>query len=317
MPSRLCLSLVCLCLTALQVRGQEPQAPSVEAHPTTRTTQPASIPALRGRPDRFVGAITDYLVTKGDTLRSIGARYGIDSATLVRENNLPASARLASGQVVRIDNRHIVSAALDSVELIVNVPQRMLFHRGADGVTVGYPVAVGRPSWPTPSGAFVVEVLERHPTWNVPVSILEESRRRGRIQAAVVPPGPDNPLGEFWIGLSSSGIGIHGTNTPSSIFGAVSHGCVRVHADDIARLFGRIRVGTLGRIIYEPVLLSVLNDAVYLEVHRDVYGRGGASARALATAVGVFEQVDWTLADTVTALRDGIARDVTRISRTP
>jgi hypothetical protein len=71
------------------------------------------------------------------------------------------SVRLAPGQVIRIDNRHIVSAALDSVELIVNVPQRMLFHRSAEGVTVGYPVAVGRPSWPTPSGAFVVEVLER------------------------------------------------------------------------------------------------------------------------------------------------------------
>jgi L,D-transpeptidase ErfK/SrfK len=264
-----------------------------------------------------VGAITDYLVNKGDTLRSIGARYGIDSATLARENNLPASARLVSGQVVRIDNRHIVSAALDSVELIVNVPQRMLFHRSAEGVTVGYPVAVGRPNWPTPSGAFVVEVLERHPTWNVPLSILEESRRRGRIQPAVVPPGPNNPLGEFWIGLSRSGIGIHATNAPSSIFGTVSHGCIRVHPDDIARLFDRIRVGTLGRIIYEPVLLSVLNDALYLEVHRDVYGRGGASPRALATAAGVFEQVDWTVADTVTARRDGIARDVTRISRTP
>jgi L,D-transpeptidase ErfK/SrfK len=176
------------------------------------------------------------------------------------------------------------------------------------------PAVHGRldPSWPTPSGAFVVDVLERHPTWNVPASILEESRRRGRIQPAVVPPGPDNPLGEFWIGLSRSGLGIHGTNVPSSIFGAVSHGCVRVHPDDIARLFGRTRVGALGRIIYDPVLLSVVNDTVYLEVHRDVYGRGGATARELATAAGVFEQVDWTVADIVSALRDGIARDVTR-----
>ena len=312
MPSRLRLSFVCLCLAAAQVRGQESQAPNVDLHPPARITQPAPIPAVHGRPDRLVGSITEYLVNKGDTLRSIGARFGIDSATLVRENGLPANARLASGQVVRIDNRHIVPAALDSVELIVNVPQRMLFHRSEEDVTVGYPVAVGRPSWPTPSGAFVVDVLERHPTWNVPASILEESRRRGRIQPAVVPPGPDNPLGEFWIGLSRSGLGIHGTNAPSSIFGAVSHGCVRVHPDDIARLFGRTRVGALGRIIYEPVLLSVVNDAVYLEVHRDVYGRGGATARELAMAAGVFEHVDWTVADIVTALRDGIARDVTR-----
>jgi L,D-transpeptidase ErfK/SrfK len=259
--------------------------------------------------------VTDLAVRPRDTLGTISARFGLDVTTLARENGMRVDGRLAAGQVLRIDNRHIVPAAIDSADLIVNIPQRMLYHRGGDSSMVGYPIAVGRPSWPTPTGAFKVMVLERHPTWEVPRSILEESRRAGRIQAPVVPPGPNNPLGDFWIGLSLAGIGIHATNAPASIFRTASHGCIRVHPDDIAQLFDRVEVGTSGRIIYEPVLLAVVGDAIYLEVHRDVYrrtgARAGAVARTLAAAGGVSERVDWVAADAVAAAADGLARIVT------
>lgn len=300
--------MACLVVVTLEVRAQEVQTPSAPSLSVWR------------EPERLVGGVTDLPVRHGDTLRSVSARFGLDVATLARENGIRADARLAGGQVLRIDNRHIIPTGIiptgiDSAELVVNVPQRMLFHRGADGSTVGYPIAVGRPSWPTPTGEFRVMVLERHPTWEVPRSILEESRRAGRIQAPVVPPGPNNPLGDFWIGLSFAGIGIHATNAPASIFRTASHGCIRVHPDDIAQLFGRIEVGASGRIIYEPVLLAVVGDAIYLEVHRDVYRRSvagpSAVARTLAAAGGVSERIDWVAADAVAAAADGIARSVT------
>jgi L,D-transpeptidase ErfK/SrfK len=300
---RACVAIACIAALTLEVRAQEVQTPSAPSLSVWR------------EPERLVGGVTDLLVRHGDTLRSVSARFGLDVATLARENGIRADARFAAGQVLRIDNRHIVPTAIDSVELVVNVPQRMLFHLGADSSTVGYPIAVGRPSWPTPTGEFRVTVLERHPTWEVPRSILEESRRAGRVQAPVVPPGPNNPLGDFWIGLSLAGIGIHATNAPASIFRAASHGCIRVHPDDIGQLFGRIEVGASGRIIYEPVLLAVVGDAIYLEVHRDVYRRTGAAlsvvARTLAAARGVSERIDWVAADAVAAAADGIARSVT------
>ena len=300
---RACIAIACIAALTLEVRAQEVQTPSAPSLNVWR------------EPERLVGGVTDLLVRHGDTLRSISARFGLDVATLARENGIRADARLAAGQVLRIDNRHIVPTAIDSAELVVNVPQRMLFHLGADSSTVGYPIAVGRPSWPTPTGEFRVTVLERHPTWEVPRSILEESRRAGRIQAPVVPPGPNNPLGDFWIGLSLAGIGIHATNAPTSIFRTASHGCIRVHPDDIAQLFGRIEVGASGQIVYEPVLLAVVGDAIYLEVHRDVYRRSGAGpsavARTLAAARGVSERIDWAAADAVAAAADGIARIVT------
>lgn len=262
-----------------------------------------------------VGGVTAYPVRAGDTLGGIGARFGVDTAALARDNGLAARAKLAVGYVLRIDNRHIVPAALDPGTVVVNVPQRMLFY-GVDGEGgEGYPVAVGRPDWQTPIGEFVVMVKEEQPTWDVPASILEESRRRGRLQPARVPPGPDNPLGAFWVGLSLPGIGLHGTNASSSIFRAVTHGCIRLHPDDIARLFAGIQVGARGRIIYEPVLVTGQGSAVYLEVHRDVYQRraGGArgAARALALAAGLSERIDWDAADAVATAGHGVARDVT------
>jgi L,D-transpeptidase ErfK/SrfK len=305
MFSRAYFAMACVVALTLEVRAQEVQ------------TSPAASLAVQREPDRLAGGVTDLVVGPRDTLRTISARFGLDVATLARENGMRLDGRLATGQVLRIDNRHIVPAAIDSAELVVNIPQRMLYHRGGDNSMVGFPIAVGRPSWPTPTGAFTVTVLERHPTWEVPRSILEESRRAGRIQAPVVPPGPNNPLGDFWIGLSLAGIGIHATNAPASIFRTASHGCIRVHPDDIAQLFNRVQVGTSGRIIYDPVLVAVVDGDVYLEVHRDVYRRNVAKpqnvARTLAAAAGLSELIDWAAADAVAAAADGVARSVTSL----
>jgi L,D-transpeptidase ErfK/SrfK len=79
-----------------------------------------------------------------------------------------------------------------------------------------------------------------------------------------VPPGPDNPLGQYWIGLSLVGYGIHGTIASASIYQFRSHGCIRIHPNDIADLFGRVSLGTSGHIIYTPVLLARLtSDQIY------------------------------------------------------
>jgi L,D-transpeptidase ErfK/SrfK len=257
----------------------------------------------------------DYSVRPGDTLSSVGAGHGASVTALARDNGIAPNATLVVGQVLHIDNRHIVASSLDPGTLIINLPQRMLFHAAGDDRVEAYPVAVGRSGWKTPTGEFVVITKERQPTWDVPVSILEESRRHGRVQPARVPPGPDNPLGAFWIGLSLPGIGIHGTNAPSSIFRAATHGCIRMSPNDIARLFPGISVGARGRIIYEPVLMALQDDVVYLEVHPDIYRRAAGAARdvarALAQAAGLSERIDWDAADAVAAARDGIAREVT------
>lgn len=273
-------------------------------------------------PPTVVGGVSTYVVRQGDTLRSVGARAGIDAAALAEENGVDGDARLLPGQLLRVDNRHIVPDSVLPGVLVVNVPQRMLFYVGDDGgLLEAAPVAVGRRGWATPTGSFTVLAKETQPTWDVPESIRLEALREGRWLPVKVAPGPDNPLGAFWIGLSIGGIGVHGTNAPGSIYRAATHGCIRVHPEDIAKLFGRVSVGTAGRIIYEPVLLAQAGEAVFLEVHRDVYGRltagTGERARALAAAAGLTGWIDWTIAFAVIEARHGIARDVTTHALAP
>jgi len=163
-------------------------------------------------------------------------------------------------------------------------------------------------------GPFTVVRKEEDPAWHVPASIRAESARTGHPLPLVVPPGPGNPLGRFWIGLSLSGIGIHGTPSQSSIYQTATHGCIRLQRDPIADLYSRVVLGTSGRVIYEPILLTESGDGVYIEVHADVYRRLAATpqetARALAARLGLGNRIDWGLADREIDRHAGVAREV-------
>jgi hypothetical protein len=98
-------------------------------------------------------------------------------------------------------------------------------------------IAVGQSSYPTPIGRFEIIVMHRNPWWFPPASPWAQG-------AAPIPPGPGNPLGTRWMGLSSPGVGIHGTPDPASIGYSASHGCIRMHIPSAEWLFRRVEVGT-------------------------------------------------------------------------
>jgi L,D-transpeptidase ErfK/SrfK len=180
---------------------------------------------------------------------------------------------------------HLVPPGL-ATGVLLNVPQRMIFLMQDGEAVASYPVGLGRPSWPTFVGAFTIQVKEIDPVWDVPPSIQEELRRAGKPVLTKVPPGPTNPLGKYWLGLSVPGYGIHGTVAPKSISRFQSHGCIRLHAADIEDLFGRVEVGTPGLSTYVPNILAVIDGGLWLESHPDIYRRGGANplAEVLAAA---------------------------------
>ena len=261
------------------------------------------------------GQVHLVTVTRGETLRSLSARYGVEPATIARDNDRTVAAPLPVGTPLRIDNRHIVPSFPAGATVVVNVPQRMVFALSPEGVAA-YPAAVGSAGWPTPLGEFAVVSKETNPTWDVPASIREEARRAGRALPLKVPPGRNNPLGVHWIGLSFGSVGIHGTNAPSSIYQVITHGCIRLRPDDIAALFGQVELRTTGVVLYQPVLVAAVADGVFVEAHRDVYRRGPADAlefvRARTRELGVFDRVDWALTTLVIRERAGIARLVSR-----
>lgn len=260
---------------------------------------------------RLAGFVSEYQVARGDTWTSIGARAGVAASTLTARNGRSVDMRLREGETIAIDARHIVPANPSGAAILINVPQRVLFHYREGTFDAHFPVAVGRRDWPTPLGPFSIRVREENPTWDVPVSIQEEMRREGHRVLTTVPPGPDNPLGRHWLGLTLPGVGIHGTNVPSSIYRSTTHGCIRMHPDDVAALFGAVAVGDTGRTIYEPVLVAVLPDGrVFLEVHPDFYRRVPDPldlAIDLLDRAGVLDRVDRRAVARVVAAREGIA----------
>jgi len=259
------------------------------------------------------GSVFEYTVQTGDYLIKIGARFGVEATTLARDNGLKYDALLMPEQKLIIDNRHIVPVA-QTGDLLLNLPQRMLYYFKYGELLAAYPVGLGKPSWPTPLGGFNLMNMVANKTWLVPKSIQEEMRREGKVVKTSVPPGPDNPLGKYWIGLSLPGIGIHGTIAPASIYHFQSHGCIRLHPDDVEALFMQITPDTSGSIIYAPMLLAESEDKIFLEVHQDIYNKGGVSQEALqqlAQDALLAYRIDWARAYAVLERQDGIARDVT------
>ena len=274
------------------------------------------VPALA--PGRVVSFGTEHRVAPGESLTALGARYGAPVAWVAAQNGLPPDARLQVGQRLTVRSVHVAPIGHQVRDgIVVNVPQRMAWLFSEGRVAGAWPVAVGRASWPTPLGPFTVRSREQDKTWYVPVSIQEEMRREGKPVLTQVPPGPDNPLGRHWLGLSLPGIGIHGTNAPASVYGFRSHGCIRMHPDDVAELFARTRVGDAGQIIYEPLLMALDGaGGVWFEANPDAYRLGGgsrATVQALLASLGLPEaSLDWTRVDTMLENRDGQAREVDR-----
>ncbi len=113
---------------------------------------------------------------------------------------------------------------------------RLYLYRGVKEYRI-FPVATGQSVYPTPLGNFQIVVMWRNPWWYPPNSAWAKGEQP-------IPPGPNNPLGTRWMGLSSPGVGIHGTNNDASIGYSVSHGCIRMHVRDAEWLFNHVAVGT-------------------------------------------------------------------------
>ncbi len=150
-------------------------------------------------------------------------------------------------------------------EILVSIPDRKLAILEDEHPTRIFPVAVGASNSPSPTGDFHIVNRVSNPTYYHP--------------EVVIPPGRNNPIGTRWIGLNVKGYGIHGTNDPSSVGKAASHGCIRMRNRDVEQFFSLVRVG----------------DVVHIRGERDdqvaqVFG-GSATDAAVAEAETVNDAV--------------------------
>jgi hypothetical protein len=126
-----------------------------------------------------------------------------------------------------------------TVYLLLKLADRKVYVYQGQKIIASYPVAIGRPEFPTPTGEFKVFQMIVNPAWQSPWT--------GEVEA----PGPDGSLGVRWIGffeMANGVIGFHGTPNVASIGRAVSHGCVRMRNEDIVKMYELVKLGTLVRV---------------------------------------------------------------------
>jgi L,D-transpeptidase ErfK/SrfK len=258
-----------------------------------------------------------YVVEKQITVNRLALERGLRWPVVVRQNQLKKPYRLKTGMTLKIDSTHILPGDLSN-GLLINLPELNLYYFKDGAYQRRYALAVGKPSWPTPTGNYKIIDKRKNPTWNVPESIQEEMEEQGLEVVEQVPPGPKNPLGKFFMGTSADGVGIHATNRPWSVGSYVSHGCIRMLPDEIEKLFPQISLGTTVKIIYRPIKLALTDQGrIYLEAHPNIYQKKMqplAQLKELAWKNRLEDRIDWDLAAKILKAREGVARDITKES---
>lgn len=268
------LPLVLLLACALGLCAQLPAQPRPDV---------AKLPPL-------VGAASSDLVEPDDTLLDVAYRHRLGFDRVARLNPKVHHWIPAPGTVVQLPTEHVLPDA-PRTGLVVNVPEMQLYDYTVGPEPEVFAIAIGDQMDPSLVGAFRIGRKREHPTWTVPASIRAEKPGL----PAVVPPGPDNPLGDHWMTIGSTSYGIHGTNNPWSIGREATHGCIRLYNDEIARLFARTKERTAVRLVYQTVKVGQRDGTIYVEAHPDLYGREPdrlALAYQRLYALGVADLVD-------------------------
>jgi L,D-transpeptidase ErfK/SrfK len=261
------------------------------------------------------GGEVEYVVEKPQSLTHLALTQGLRPWVLSRQTKIKVNTRLKPGTRLKFDTSHIVPTEL-SQGLVINLPELLLYQFYMGVYQRRYALAVGKRTWPTPTGTYSILDKRKNPTWNVPVSIQEEMWDQGKEVLEKVPPGPNNPLGKYFLGTSADGVGIHATNNPWSIGNFVSHGCIRMLPDEISQLFPQVEVGTLVKIIYQPVKVALTRDGrIFLEAHPNIYHRKIDYldyVKKVAHSHQLEDRIDWRKVNTILKIKEGIAKDVTK-----
>jgi len=264
---------------------------------------------------QLTGGEEVYQVSKRMDLTRLALEKGVRFSVLARHNRIDKPYRLKVGTVLKINNTRIIPTDLTH-GIVINLPELTLYHFHQGVFQRRYALAIGRRDWPTPTGDFYVRNKAKDPTWVVPASIQEEMAELGQEVVERVPPGPKNPLGSYWLGLSAPGVGLHATNRPWTVGHVVSHGCMRMLPEDITELYSQVTVGTPVKIIYRPIKLAVTPEGrIYLEAHPDVYRQkidGQEWLKNTARHYQLEDRLDWERAFQVLKAKEGIAQDVTK-----
>jgi L,D-transpeptidase ErfK/SrfK len=225
---------------------------------------PASSQGVDPQALTLVGAIQHYRIKKGDDLLELARHYGLgysELGVLYRHWDPflpPVGAEVTIPTLWIVPDNH-------GNGIIVNTGELRLYYFIKNNTQVyTFPIGMGVLDFRTPQGKFRVIGKKVHPAWHIPKAL------QAKYGMAVMPPGGENPMGDYKLTLSWGDYGIHGTAMPLGVGRLVSHGCTRMYPEHIKKLFPMVPVGTSVEYVYEPAKIGFRQGRIYLSVHEDV-----------------------------------------------
>lgn len=248
----------------------------------TQTTKSAN-PAARSLPmpiasheysfdsarEDVVGKLQIITAHEDDTLSDIARRFNLGYEEIVSANPQVDPWLPKAGTKIVIPTQFVLPDA-PRQGIVINLAAMRLFYfpqtkAGEPQRVITHPVGIGRVEWKTPEGMTRITAKNENPSWIPTPSIRKEYAKNGNPLPAIVPPGPDNPMGAYVLRLAWPSYAIHGTDKPPSVGLRGSHGCLRMYPEDIAFIYNDVPVGTPVRVVNQPYLLGWRDNTLYLQ----------------------------------------------------
>jgi L,D-transpeptidase ErfK/SrfK len=251
--------------------------------------------------DNIVGNVFTVTANKGDTLSRLARRFDMGVIEIKAANpGKKIDESLEEGSDVIIPAMFVLPPA-PRKGIVVNLDEyRLYYYLPERNEVMTFPLGIGKDGWNTPTfkGHIISKVA--NPNWTVPQSVRDYNLKKGIILPAVLPAGPDNPLGQYVLYTDLTGYLLHGTNRPYLVGDRVSSGCLRLRPEDIAELFALVSNGTKINIVVIPYKVGQKEGKYYLEAHTPLADYSIAGSNSLTPLVSTVllhndydTKVDW------------------------
>ncbi|EKV29590.1 ErfK/YbiS/YcfS/YnhG family protein [Caenispirillum salinarum AK4] len=218
--------------------------------------------------------VTTYTVKKGDTLHTIAQEKGLGFLEMRAANPDVEPWLPEVGREVIVPSVHIAPKGMEK-GVLISLGAMRLFHFQKDGTVNSYPIGIGAEGLETPTGETKIVRKKKNPNWYP----TENIRKRKPHLPAMVPAGPDNPLGTRAMYLGWPAYLIHGTNLPEGVGRRVSSGCIRMYPWDVESVFEKVDVGLPVESLTKRHSVAYDDGRLWLEVHPTLDGWNALEAR--------------------------------------
>lgn len=280
-----------------------------------------------GRTSPIIGEVQVRLTHESDTLLDLARSNNLGTLELIAAN--PGVDRWVppSGTPIVLPTAFILPDA-PRRGIVINVGEMRLYYFRKTGDTpLTFPIGIGRLDFRIPLGSTTIVRKQTNPSW-VPTAA---ARADNPTLPAILPPGPNNPMGRFALYLGWATYAIHGTNNPWSVGYRVSRGCIRLYPEGIETLYGLAGIGTPVTVVDQPLKLAWVGNELFLEIHPslrqfdelDREGRfspeefPGIEAAVKEAAGDDARLVDWTIVRQSVRERPGYPVAILRLPAAP